>query len=716
MRWRALALAMLALAGVSSARAADVVVAGQRPPSQVLLDRKVYDVSRDLQATSGTAADVLNNVPSVSVDADGAVSLRGDANVTILIDGKPSAQFTGASAGTALQQFPASDIDRIEVLTNPPAQFKASGTAGVINIITKKSRKRGLSGVERASYGEFGRYVLGIDGSYNTGRLKLSGGAGLRHDIRERVSATARLQTDPSTSLQAQSQQTIDEHFHRLTPSLKANLDYQLNPTQSFGASFSTRVLTGHRFFDQSDQSGLPSVAPTGLSGRHSNGHEWHVDAGEGAHFEQKLWRPDESLSLALQRSVTRERERYFYTNTFPEPPAPPSNDDLHLNMDLVKTEASADYDLPLAHERELKLGYDFEADRNRFDNLADNFDPVTRQPVVNPAATNDFRYRQDVHAVYGQYQTPIGSWRLQAGVRMEAARASWLLITGNIPGSRSDFGLFPSLHLDHTIGQDGKVTASISRRINRPDPEALNPFSDHQDTHNLRAGNPNLRPQETWSYQLGYVYTGPKLTYGATAYYRMDHNSFTDLIVPLGAGVVLDTRTNLPASHSAGLEANAGGKLGRRLSFSLSANAFYTQIDATQLGAALPGAALPGALGLKSTTGVDMKASLDWRPTRRDALQVAFTRQDRRLTPQGQISAINLVNLGFKHQLRPDLSLVATVSDLFDAQRFIRLITTPALQDHYLRHQFGRVAYVGFVYTFGGQAPAKSNGFEYDQ
>ena len=124
----------------------DLVVEAQRPKTQTQLDRKVYTISGDLQATTGSAADILNQVPSVNVDVDGAVTLRGDANVTILIDGKPSAQFTGAAQGLSLLQLPASEIDRIEVLTTPPATYKAEGSGGVINIITKKARQPGYRG------------------------------------------------------------------------------------------------------------------------------------------------------------------------------------------------------------------------------------------------------------------------------------------------------------------------------------------------------------------------------------------------------------------------------------------------------------------------------------------------------------------------------------------------------------------------------------------
>jgi hypothetical protein len=202
----------------------------------------------------------------------------------------------------------------------------------------------------------------------------------------------------------------------------------------------------------------------------------------------------------------------------------------------------------------------------------------------------------------------------------------------------------------------------------------------------------------------MAYSHNGARLGYRAAAYYRRDKDSVTDVVRPISADVVLVTKANLPLSHSTGLELSANGKLGRSLSYNLSGDIFHAQIDASALG-------IPG---LRSTTGVNLKASLDYRPTAVDAAQVAITRTDRRLTPQGEIAAISQVNLGYRRQLSPSLAAVVTLSDALDGQKLQRLIDTAQLREVYLRHQIGRVAYVGFVYTFGG--PAKAKSFEYDQ
>ncbi len=680
----------------------DIVVQGQAAPQHKTLDRTVYNVGHDLQAKTGVAADLLNDIPSVNVDPDGNITLRGDPNVTVLIDGKPSAQFTGAMLGLSLQQMSAGEIERIEVLTTPPAQYQASGSGGVINIITRKRRSQGLSGDAQLLIGDKRRFAASADGADNLGKLRLAGGVSLRQDARFRLTTTDRTAVDPASGQLAQSEEGINEQVLRLIPQVHASADYDVSPATTVGAAYSHRELKGVRYFDQTDAEGPPDQPADSLSDRHSDGREWETSTDTSAKLDQKLWRPGETLSVALDQSASGEREYYLYHDTDPEPPAPPSEEDLRLGVDLVKTQFSADYDLPGADDRDLKLGYDLEVDRNAFDNIGHDFD-ATGAPVIDPTVTNHFRYRQTVNAAYAQYQRSLGPWRLQAGLRLEDADIRFDLITGGQTGGQSEFGAYPSLHLDRDLGAAGKLSLGLSRRLVRPDPEALNPFVDHQDIYNLRAGDPNLRPQETWSAEAGYAHSLHGLDWGVTAYGRLDHDSVTDVLVPVSADVVLDTKANLPQSRSAGIEFNADGKLAPTLGYSLSGNAFYTQIDARSL----------GAPGLKGTAGLDLKASLDWRPTKADTAQISLNRTDRRLTPQGYVAAIDIVNLGYRRQLRPNLALIATVSDVFNGQRFERVISTAALSQVYVRHQLGRVALAGFVYSFGGASKPKA--FQYD-
>lgn len=233
-----------------------------------------------------------------------------------------------------------------------------------------------------------------------------------------------------------------------------------------------------------------------------------------------------------------------------------------------------------------------------------------------------------------------------------------------------------------------------------------MNPYVDHEYTPNLQAGNANLRPQFTQSYEVAYGYEGHGSSYGVTGYYRFNRDSVTDVTEYLGSGLSLTTKTNLPKSDSAGFELSANGHIARTLSYGLSGNLFYSQIDASALGIA----------GLQSTIGLNAKLKLDYRPTADDSAQVTATRTDKRLTPQGYVSAINIVNLGYKRQVLADLTATVTVSDAFDGQRYRRLAVSPSFTQEYRRTVIGRVLYLGFVYSFGSAAKGKQSNFEYDQ
>jgi len=279
------------------------------------------------------------------------------------------------------------------------------------------------------------------------------------------------------------------------------------------------------------------------------------------------------------------------------------------------------------------------------------------------------------------------------------------LQITDNLSTASRYADVFPSLHVDRSLSDRSTLSLGASRRIVRPDPSYLNAYVDYEYPPNLTTGNPDLKPQFTQSYELGYGYESAAASYGLTGYYRRNTNSVTDVTEYLGNGLTLTSKANLPRSDSAGFEFAATGHLLPKLLYSLSGNAFYTQIDATAL----------GAPGLKSTTGINVKAKLDYRPTADDSAQVIFTRTDKRLTPQGSVSAINIVNLGYKHVLTHALSAVATVSDLFNGQRYQRSASTPTLTQVYERSVAGRVLWFGLTYTVGVTKKEKQSNFEYE-
>ncbi len=685
---------------------ATIVVEGQRLNVETRIDRKIYTVPEDALGTVGTLSDILSVIPSVDVDPDGVLSLRGDTHVLVLIDGKPATQLQGSKAGDNLQSISASDIERIEVLTTPPAQFKAEGAAGVINIIT---RKRGgqetTSGSIQGSLGDGGRSLAHARGSYGGRRFTASLGAGFRKDYRQRTVQTLVTGQDPATGQVLRSRDQIGEHLRRNVPSADFSVEYDPNDRQSVSGSASWTRRGGRRTYTQLDDTTTDAGATTSSTRRLSTGHDPENDYNATLRFSRKFDDPGETLDLSLHRSVSHQRERYDYVNDSFVPPAPAFYNNLSFTEDHGVTEVDADYALPLSKTQSLKLGYAFEQDDYGFNNVGMNVDPVSAVATINPVLTNDFKYRQRIHAVYQSYQAGAGAWTLLAGLRTEWTTTDALLLTNDSSNSGRYAEMYPSLHVDRILSEQSTLSFGASRRVTRPDPSNLNPYVDHEYAPNLRAGNPKLRPQLTQSFETGYQYDGRGASYGFTAYYRRNRDGVTDLTEYLGGNISLTTKTNLPRNDAAGLEFSATGPLLPRLSYSLSGNAFHNQIDASALGVS----------GLKSTTGVNFKVKLDFRPAADDSVQLTFTRTDKRLTPQGDITAINIVNLGYKHSLTSALSAVATVSDLFSGQHYTRVATTPTFTQVYQRNLEGRIAFVGLTYSFGVTKKEKQSNFEFD-
>jgi outer membrane receptor protein involved in Fe transport len=690
----------------SSTPTETIVVQGQKLSVETRIDRKIYTVPEDAQSTLGTLSDILNVIPSVDVDPDGVLALRGDTNVLVLIDGKPATQLQGSKAGDNLQSISAANIERIEILTTPPAQYKAEGAAGVINIITRKrGAKESASASLTGSVGSGGRWLVGGNTSYGSKHFTASLNAGFREDYRQRTLQSMVTGLDPSSGQVLESEDHADQLIRRNIPSVGLSGEYDPNDRQSVAISASWLSRGGLRTYTQHDFSALESGTITSSTRRVTSGHDPEDDYDMSVQFTQKLSTPGETLAVSAHRSVSHQHEHYDYINDSFVPPAPTFYNNLDFTEDHGITEADVDYGLPLSKTQSLKLGYAFEQDDYGFNRVGAAIDPVSGMQTINPLLTNDFRFQQRINALYLSDQGGIGAWSWLAGLRTEWTTTDALQVTDNISTPSQYMDVFPSLHVDRSLSKHSTLSFGASRRITRPDPSSLNPYVDYEYPPNLNAGDPNLRPQLTQSFELGYGYEGSGASFGFTGYYRRNTDSVTSVTEYLGNGLTLTTTANLPRSDSAGLEFSATGYLLPKLAYSVSGNAFYTQFDATAL----------GTPGLKSTTGINAKVKLDYRPTTADSAQIIFTRTDKRLTPQGSVSAINIVNLGYKRTLTRALSAVVTVSDLFDGQRYERFASTPTLTEVYERTIAGRIVWFGLTYTVGVTKKEKEPNFEYD-
>lgn len=669
-----------------------IVVSGQKMSVKTLVDRKVYDVTGDIQASFGSASDVLAVIPSIDVDPDGGISYRGDSNLLILIDGKPSALLTGATAGDALRSIPARDIERIEVLSTPPAQFKAEGVSGVINIVMRRNRPDGIAGSVQASLGDMGRSFGAADIGFHGGGFTTSINAGFRHDARRRMIESDVLFANGNSSSLVHDTSVLRERAQRQMPTAGAKASYDFDDKDRLTAAVSWQSRGGLRTYTQLNDT-MSGADVLAASQRQSRGHDPRSQVDTQVGYIRRFDREGEELELSLHRSASRQRERYDYTNDSFVPPAPTDFSYLILLEEETDTELTADYTLPFGEAQELKLGYSHERTDFHYANNG-----------ATPDLTNNYRFQYLVNAAYASWQAKGDAWTSLLGLRAEYTDTDSLLITDDVSNSGSYAHVFPSLHFERKLSDTSTLSFGASRRIRRPDPDDLSPYVDHEYTPDLRSGNPRLRPQLTQSYEAGYGFEGSRRSLQLTAYYRRNADSTTEVTEILDQGLTLTTKTNLPKNDSMGLEFSTSGHLATGLGYTVSANPFHAQIESKE----------PGASGLKSTQGINGKLKLDYRPTATDSAQLTFARTDKRLTPQGQVGATNVVNVGLKHRVSPDLSIVATVSDVFNGQRNERFLDTPTESGTFLRAVKGRIIQVGVSYAFG--STQRDDQFEYDQ
>jgi outer membrane receptor protein involved in Fe transport len=678
-----------------------VVVKGTPPKVINKVDRKVYRTAEDLQSTTGSATDILSNIPSVEVDPDGGVSLRGDSSVTILIDGKPSSQFQGAARGPALQSLSADSIQQIEVITSPSAEFKPDGSGGIINIVTKKNRKKPASAVIQANLGNSGRYGLNASGNFTRGPFDFSGGLGLRRDIRERDATAQTTTTDATTQLVTNGQQSNAQTENRRATTARAGVDYTINDRQSLSLSADYLERKESR---TSRERSVNSGASTTAYERYNTGGGPRTNTNVALGFEQKFAREGESLSFNLQSGNDSESNSYDYLTQFSAPVAT-SNLSRQTSREAYQvSEFSTTWVRPLDSGSTLKLGYDVEYDRTGFDDQVANATPSTSVLIIDHTSDNRFRYRQTVNAAYATYDHKLGALELLGGLRFEQVDIDTRQNVSGDTGSQSYGRFYPTVNFVYNLSETDSITGGFSKRVQRPDPEDLNPYINTSDPHNLRQGNPDLKPQTTDSFELGYRYDNNGTSYQLTGYYRKSRNGDTEVLKVISSDVLLITKENLTDSQSGGVEFLTAGKFSSKLSYTLSGNLFYNEISAQSLGIA----------GTRSTVVLNTKTALDYKPTTTDRWQISANTNGKRLTPQGYVQPVATMNIGYRHQFSEKTALVATVSDVFDSGRYRRIFETPNFTGIYERRQHGQIAYLGLTYIFG--APKKDATFNYDQ
>jgi outer membrane receptor protein involved in Fe transport len=668
-----------------------IIVTGIRPYDQNLIDRKVYNVAKDLQAGSGSAADVLKNIPSVDVDAQGGVSIRGDSNVQILIDGKPSTTMSARTRADALEQLSASSIDHIEVITTPGAQYKAEGSGGIINIVTKQNRSAGATGDVHASAGTDGSLALDGTATYRAKPWTLSGSASLRRDVRWRPFSDHRLDSDPSGQLN-----TVDQNGvfggPRLARTVAGTVDYDASARDRLSAHGSYTHRTGTPHLSQTNLVQDAVGVPTTRYVRYATGHEDEVDSEVSGSYRHQFGK-DHQFTLNFRRGESVENENRLFHSFYDIPAGLQEIDEQFPRADELQRELTAEYARPLGEGGKLLVGYDREQDDNDFLNRGIFIDPVTMGITVDPSKTNRFHYRQIVDAGYLNFDHSIREkLSLTAGLRLESTSVVTNQIDLGLRHRSSYFKAYPSAHLEYDLADRQKLRLGYSRRVVRPDPEDLDPYPVFADPLNERAGNPDLKPEEIDSVEAEYERDSKFGSFDVTAFLRRTMNEFTVITRLISPTVILTTRENLGSSTALGVEASDQGKLSTSVSYRLSASVYRDELNASNL----------GFLQQRAAVVADAKAGLDINVMKHVLLQIDANYRGKRLTAQGYRLSSFVADVGLRHDFANHMVATLAVSDLFDSKRDRIVLTTSTLQEISMRRNGGRRVSLALTLPFG--------------
>ncbi|MBE0647111.1 MAG: TonB-dependent receptor [Bacteroidales bacterium] len=666
------------------------------------IDRKVFNVQQDIMAQTGTVADMLQTIPSVTVDIDGNISLRG-SGVTILINGRPSVMTGNAN----LEQMPASLIERIEVITNPSAKYKPDGTGGIINIILKKERKLGLNGILGANAGSNSRFNTNLQLNYNSGKINLFGSYGYRQDYRLRTRDLNSQTIDTTTS-----QSTYLEQHGIGTSWTKSHLaqlgfDWNISEKDVAGVSGTYNYRTSNRKDSTWNQYKDSSQVISEEYIRKLDGKETEQSYGLNAYYEHVFNEEEEHLlkfDLEYQRDV--ERENDMWTNMYSFPLYPQEKDhNTALNQD-DELDVNVAYSRPLWQDAALELGYEGTVQINDKDETIEQFDSASMRWIVDTTQGSRFYGNQTVHALFATISWEWKKFRVLGGLRAEETLLNLDFRTIDTTSNSDYFALYPTIHMGIASGKH-EWQLNYSRRINRPDVDDMNPVPEYRDPRNIRVGNPDLKPEDIHSIEFGYSLQEKHLTLVPTLFYRYKVNGFTRVTTSLNDTTLITTMENLSTDQSAGIDLSGSWLIEKVANINFSASGFYNQIDASDIGFS----------SNKAAFSWNAKVNASFYITKTTLFQLNADYRSKQLTPQGYRQPTWTLNLGFRQDFwKKRISLIATVSDLFNSRSYKNHIDTPVLVQDAVYRRDARVFYAGFVFNLGtNDRKSKAPKFEFD-
>jgi len=671
----------------------EVVVVGEKSTTEFKLDKRVFNVGADLSTTGASALEVLNNVPSVNVNIEGDITLRGSGGVQVLINGKPSV--LADQAGNALGTITADMIEKVEVITNPSAKYEAEGTAGIINIVLKKNEKKGVNGSLTLNTGTPHNHSLGLSLNKRTEKLNLFTQLGVGY--RELPNDNENVNEDliNNTRLSSVGEEFRNENFYNIILGSDYYFDERNVITLSGSFSYEVEDQPSETSFTFSDGD-VTELAWTRFENTEATNPKLQYELQYKRDFQDHK---DHQLLFSAIGNYFGKDQSSTFENMFTQGTPNQSDQITETAFEEGKFTFNLDYTKPFDENWTLESGVQY-----LLNDVSNDFEVSNEengQFIADPNLTNIFEYDQKVLGVYstGAYEGDV--WGIKLGLRVENTNLSTLLVNTNEVNAQNFTNLFPSAHTSYKLSESASIQAGYSKRIYRPRLWDLNPFFNIRNNFSIRAGNPNLLPEFTDSYEVGSIFIFEDLTLNANVYHRYTTDKIERVSTFVDNASIFRPE-NIGTNKSTGLEINFKYSAIKNVTINGDGNYNVFKREGSFNDQAFDFSA--DQWSTKLSAKYKINKALD--------IEVTGRHESREVTVQGTLKANTFADFGLKYKILNGKGVFSmSVRDIF-ASRVRQTIVDQS--DFYLfsRRQRGRFITLGFSYGFGkGEAMQYSGG-----
>ncbi|WP_395058014.1 TonB-dependent receptor domain-containing protein [Flavobacterium sp.] len=689
-----------------------VEIRSEKTTVDMRLDKKVYNVGKDILVRGGTVSDVLDNVPSVTVSAEGTVSLRGNENVRILIDGKPS---SAINVSDALRLIPADAIDKVEVVTNPSARYDAEGGGGIINIILKKGKNQGLNGTFIVSAGEPENSSASANINLKSEQFNLFTTIGYNKRKNPGNTKIDQENLNPDGSLKSYLEERRDSQKFGQGANVNFGIELLLDKNTSWTNALSYRnndggnkenvlyynydgsksfINTGQRFNDLTSNSENVEYTTNFIKKFKKDGHKLSIDGAfsqekenESSGIEGKILETNDFVSSENTRKINKQ------------------------NRNLIQ----ADYVLPIKENTQIEAGF-----RGNYVNLLADYQIQERvtptSSFTNVAQfTNKLEYKENVNALYAQFGSKISKLSYLFGLRFEDSRIEVNQLTSNIYKTKNYNNFFPSAFLTYQISENSNLSLNYSKRITRPRDRFINPFASYTSNINLFQGNPDINPALSDAYDLGYLRKWDKVTLSTSAYFNHTTNSFQivrkergDFIN--GVPVIINTPFNLSNDDKLGFEFTLNYAFKKWWKINGNFNFFnnkttgdYSYINSANNLVVQNFDYNANTWFTRITSKITLPYKIEW--------QTNATYNAPQKYRQGTINGIAAANVAFSKDVLKDMGTISfNVSDVFNSRKRKQDLQLPTVNSNSEMQWRQRQFTLSFTYRFNKKKTDKDN------